>query len=102
MTPELVRLGLPQTLRALKNLESLVVSLDRLGSTRSDLTNGEFDRAVSEFVVRWKVTRKLADLRRMLADAYCKSIGSAGEKKLEKQLSNVPHWTSDNRKPPPG
>jgi hypothetical protein len=100
MAQKQVKLHPAKVVRALEDLECIVVSLDRLGSSFHGMTERASDRALSEFVNRWKVFARLARLRRVLDEAYCKAYGSVGDERLERLLEKVPYWTSARPNPP--
>ena len=87
-------------LSALRDLDCIVVSLDRLGSAHVDMPNGESERAVDDFIVRWRVAKKLSHLRGVLLKAYATSYGPGGDDFLERHLEKVPCWTIKHRDPP--
>lgn len=95
-----IRLKREDAVRALRYLEMIVVSLDRLGSASAGMTKEEFDRASSEFLDDWDVARRLAEVRRILSEQFPDEPGHDGMDDLERELEGTPHWTSKARKPP--
>lgn len=95
---EVISLRREDAIRALRSLELIVVSLDRLGSAAADMTKEEYDRASSEFLTDWDVARRLAEVRKLLSERFADD--DPGGDELEKALDGTPHWTAHRRKPP--
>jgi hypothetical protein len=78
-----------ETLAALaRDLDVLVVSLDRIGSTYHDDPAG-FERALADFVTEWQVTQRLARARRVVDDAL---LGPGGSPSPEDELGPGDAW----------
>ena len=101
MTDE-VRLKRNEVVRALRILESIVPSLDRLGSAAAGMTKEEYDRASSEYLDDWDVTRRLAAIRRILSEPFSDEVGDGGADEIERELDGTPCWSPSARKPPDG
>ncbi|MGQ4810164.1 hypothetical protein NKDENANG_03613 [Candidatus Entotheonellaceae bacterium PAL068K] len=84
----------------LKILETLVVSLDRLGSHYHDMDHGAFERVVTEFIKDWEVSRNLVVARRLLSEYFDDTLGEDDQDELERAMCDPPHWEFDQRKPP--
>jgi hypothetical protein len=61
-----------------RDLDVLVVSLDRIGSTYHDDRVG-LERALTDFVIQWDVVERLARARRVVDDALLGPEGSPPE-----------------------
>lgn len=85
-----IELPLPDATALLRELEFLVVSLDRIGSASSD----EKSRAeeVHRFVVDAQVFRRLSSCRRLLMDAVDRHAVPAAREALEEELESVKPW----------
>jgi hypothetical protein len=95
-----IRISRGDALRALRHLEMIVLSLDRIGSASVDMTKEEYDTASSEFLDDWGVTEKLAEVREILSDQFSRDAGEDGMDDLERELEDTPHWRFASRKPP--
>ena len=83
-------------LTALRNLESVVVSLDRIGATASEVSPEEYKETVVHFLHDWKVFAKLAEARRLLSDPFGNEVGDDGMDELERELDSVEYWSYKN------
>ncbi len=86
-------------LLVLKHLETLVVSLDRIGSSSVDMGQSESDIMLREFIDDWSVCRKLSESRTVLSKYFSTDLGDDDMDELERELQGVPYWTWSNRKP---
>ena len=75
----------------LRDLEVLVVSLDRIGSSES-MSSREADRVISEFVIKWDVFRRLAHMRYVLSEPFSHETGEDGMDELERELQGPRFW----------
>jgi hypothetical protein len=71
-----------------RDLNTLVVSLDRIGSGFADDPRG-FERALADFVVEWRVFARLARARRIVGDAV---LGPNPSPEEEESLGSGPVW----------
>jgi len=85
-------------IRILKDLNTMVVSLDRIGSSFDHPR--DCDRATVAFLDDWKIFRKLAAIRATLSDLFSDKLGRDGMGELERALQNVPYWSAKHTKPP--
>jgi hypothetical protein len=87
-------------IRILRDLEMMVPSLDRLG------TSAAFDREhdaaqVRDFVDQWQVMPRLARIRHILSEPFPMTLGNDDMDELERLMQDVPHWTESHPDPPP-
>jgi hypothetical protein len=66
-TTETVTIEREKLLEVARDLNSLVVSLDRIGSY--PVERREFEPALAEFIIEWRVTERLVRARRTVDDA---------------------------------
>jgi hypothetical protein len=88
-----------EAIRMLRDLESLVVSLDRIGSAFADHAR-ERSRALLAFVNDGSVFQKLAGVRRGLNDLCSDKRGPDGMDELEREVQDAPMWSLKHPKPP--
>jgi len=79
---------------ALRHLEVIVPSLDRIGSSAAEMTDEEYRRVISDFVRNWHVGRRLAEVRRALSQAF-------EDDELERLFGEVETWAPNHPKPGP-
>jgi hypothetical protein len=97
-----VRFKREDIVAVLRDLETIVVSLDRIGAAAEQLGSREYERASSDFLDEWDVARKLIRARRVLSAAFSDEIGDDGMDELERELVGVPCWSISGRTPEPG
>lgn len=80
-------------IEALRILEEILPSLDRIGSCSSSEPPEVQAKITNDFIDDWDVCRKLARVRSILSLPF-----DDGE--LEVLMADVPHWHFDARYPP--
>lgn len=83
----------------LRDLEQIVVSLDRIGSFAYDQTKAESDATLAAFMTDWDVDSKLANARMLLSDAFSREQGIDEMDELERELTDVVFWSSSVQAP---
>ncbi len=89
-----VTLDRDAVIMALRHLEVIVPSLARIGSLGDEITRDEHARILVEFFDDWNIGPKLAEVRRILSEAF-------DYDEYEKLFEDVAVWTDFARKPPP-
>jgi hypothetical protein len=84
----------------LRDLNMIVSSLDRLGSSASVDTEHDATR-VRDFVDQWQVLPRLARIRGLLSEPFPTTLGDDKMEELERLMQDVPHWTESHPDPPP-
>lgn len=87
-------------IEVLRILDTLVVSLDRIGSHCHECDRRTHDRRLSEFIEDWSVAPKLATARRVLSEYFDDTPGDDGRDELERVMQDVTYWDLDQRIPP--
>ncbi len=79
-----------------RDLEELVVSLDRIGShvALEGLSPIEDARVLREFVDQWQLFRKLSHARSVLGDAFSRDPGPDGMDELERECETCRFWSA--------
>jgi hypothetical protein len=85
-------------IRILRDLETMVVSLDRIGSAFAE-NRRAYDRATAAFVDDWWIFGKLAGIRHSLSDLFSDKLGPDGMDELEREVQDVPYWSERHPKP---
>lgn len=88
--------------QVLRDLNILVVSLDRIGSFSHDLSRSEAAALLGDFFDAWDVGRRLARTRRILSKPFSTELGDDDMDELEREFEGLPHWRPNQRRPPPG
>ncbi len=90
--PALACISRASFLRLMRDLEMLVVSLDRVGSVEAELPRAEAAALLAEFCREWRTFELLAEDAAILSGA----LGDASER----ALIDLPVWDADNPEPP--
>jgi hypothetical protein len=77
---------------ALRHLEVIVPSLDRIGSAGAEVSEDEHRRMLSDFMSDWEVGRRLSEVRRVLSDLF-------EYDELEQLFGELRSWRVSRRKP---
>lgn len=85
----------------LRDLEILVVSLDRLGSAAPFVDGGLAAARIRDFVSLWQVGPRLARMRGVLSRPFSSEPGEDDMDDLERLMKDVPYWTEEHPDPPP-
>ncbi len=86
--------------RILRDINSIVVSLDRIGSVSASIEPEEHDKMLADFVRTWEVFHKLAEARSVLSQAFSQELGDDEMDELERAMEGVPYWSLTSRYPP--
>ena len=81
-----------KVLAVLRALEEFVVSLDHIGSASYDMTKAEHDAALSDFIQRHKIFRKMAKARAILSEPFRITVGADDMDELEREMQGVRYW----------
>lgn len=87
-----------EVLQVLKQLNTLVVSLDRIGSASRD--GEDCDELLVDVFNDWQVFHRLAECRAIPSRPFSTRLARDDTDELERELQGVPHWKFDARKPP--
>lgn len=84
----------------LRDLNMIVVSLDRIGSQWSNRkSDEEFHALSSNFLTEWDVTRRLANARRILEEAFSRGLNEVDMDQLEREFQDIQYWSLNNPSP---
>jgi hypothetical protein len=62
------------------------------------MTSAEHDAALTDFIQRHKVFRKMAQARAILSKPFSESVGPDGMDELEREMQGVPYWKPGKKK----
>jgi hypothetical protein len=99
MAKQTIEIDRAALIEALRGLEAIVVSLDRIGSASANLSKAEYDRLSSEFLDDWDVSRKLARLRTVLSQSFSEELGADEMDELEREMQGLKYWSLADPKP---
>lgn len=83
----------------LRDINMIVVSIDRIGSCAPETGRAANDRLLLEFIDQWDVWRKLSEIRAKLSESFSSELGEDNMDELEREMQDIPYWTSQRRKP---
>jgi hypothetical protein len=89
-------------LSALRVIETIVVSLDRMGACAHEFSEQQNNAILARFIDDWDTTRKLLYARHLLSEPFSREIGEDELNELEREMESVPYWSLAHREPPPG
>jgi hypothetical protein len=87
-----------KVLAVLQTLEEFVVSLDHIGSASYEMTSAEHAAALTDFIQRHKIFRKLAQARTILSEPFRGPVGADGMDELEREMQDVHYWKPRKKK----
>jgi hypothetical protein len=87
-----------EVLAVLRTLEEFVVSLDHIGSASYDMTSAEHDAALTDYIRRHKIFRKMAQARTILSEPFRGPVGPDAMDELEREMQGVRYWKPRKKK----
>jgi len=87
-----------KVLAVLRTLNEFVVSLDHIGSASYDMTKVENDAALSDFIRRHKIFRKMAEARAILSEPFPTKLGADDMDELEREMQDVRYWKAGKKR----
>ncbi len=103
--PEMLHYERSRILEILRDLELMVVSLDRIGSEYLPLpgrkSEEEINEMLADFIFSWKVLRRLAKARGVLSEAFSDELGEDDMGELEREFQDLQYWSRNNTEPGP-
>ena len=88
----------------LRDLDLMVVSIDRIGSAEAELREkgkpeNEGIALLSDFFQDWDVSRKLASARAILDEAFSREAGDDDMDELQREFQDLQYWSVSKPKP---
>jgi hypothetical protein len=83
-------------LSAIRLINAVVVSMDRMGSAVASLPEPEQLSRLAEYEIAFGTSQKLAEARTLLHSVFSTELGPDDMDELERELADVEYW-----KPPP-
>ena len=88
-----------EVVKVLKDLNMLVVSIDRIGSYTHDMSVSDSAVVLFEFFDAWNVGHRLARARQLLSVPFSTELGVDNMDELERELEGTPFWSATQRHP---
>jgi hypothetical protein len=100
MEEETVTYRKKDIINILRDLDMIVVSLDRIGSEWTNRkSDEEYHTLSSKFLDEWDVTIKLASARKILDEAFSRELGEDDMDELEREFQDLQYWSVNNPTP---
>jgi hypothetical protein len=96
---EQIKLTWTEAIEVLKELNLIVVSLDKIGSYYMDKDEGDFEKEITRVIVEWKVLRRLAEVRRILSEKFDNTLGDDDMDDLERVMEGLKYWEKPGDNP---
>ena len=101
MAEQTAEIAYQDLLEAAQELNALVASLDRIGSSHARDDRATLAEALLAFVIDWDVARRIARVRTLVSrPLLARPTTEAGMSSLEEELNALPHWRPERRHPP--
>src|SRR5262252_686568 len=97
---DFVQVSRADLIDVLRDLNTIVVSIDRIGSCAEDVGLEQNDRILLDFFDQWDVWQKLSEARSKLSEPFSYELGEDNMDELERELQGTPYWSFSNRLPP--
>lgn len=100
MSEEIVSYPKETIVDLLRDLNVLVVSTDRIGSTWHDRqSDEEYNAKFVKFFDDFQFFKKLANARARLSEPFSYEAGEDGMDDLERRMQDLDYWSEDEVKP---
>jgi hypothetical protein len=90
-------------INVLRDLNMIVVSLDRIGSEYSEhlgrKSDEELNSLLADFIFEWKVDGKLASARKILGEAFSYELADDDMGEEERFCKDLQYWSLKNPSP---
>jgi hypothetical protein len=87
----------------LRDINLMVVSLDRIGSEYGEWEDrpdeAELNQWLADFIFEWKIPEKLSLIRMHLSDQFSYELGDDDMDELERECQDLQYWSRKNRQP---
>lgn len=81
-----------KALEALAEIEFILVSLRKIETYYIDRTVEDYRRATTDFVDDFKVTQRLAKVRRIICEHVDSTLGEDDMDDVERHVKNLAYW----------
>jgi hypothetical protein len=98
-TDEEVKINRKTLINVIRNLSTIVCSLDRIGSLVGE-KDYNIDELTIKFLYDWQVFKRLSESRALLSEPFSNELGEDDMDELERACEDVPIWSLSSQKPP--
>jgi hypothetical protein len=95
-----------ELIEALKEIELILISLHKMGSyygekfiESEDKYRAEYEIETTRFIDDWKVTRRLAKVRRILSEKFDDTLDEDDMDDLERAMDGIKYWVNPGDNP---
>jgi hypothetical protein len=103
---EQITLSGEEVIDVIKEIELILVSLHQMGSFYAqkhhegyDRDNREYEKETTDFIDKWKVTHRLAKVRRILSEKFDDTLGNDDMDDLERAMEGLRYWEKPGDNP---
>ncbi|MBB3120141.1 hypothetical protein [Pseudoduganella violacea] len=93
MTPDTLQFKKQEIIEVLRNIEGIVVSLDRLTMAHADMPEDLWKEAVFEYFLKSKALMALPSCRAILSAPFCTELEDDDMGELERAMDGAEYWS---------
>ena len=87
-----IKLTGSEALKILREINLILISLHDMGAYYMDKDTLEYEKETTRFVDEWKVTSRLAQVRRILSEKFDNTLGDDDMDELERAMGGLKYW----------
>ena len=103
MNKDKVKYNSKDIISILRDLNMIVVSLDRIGSEYSihpdRKSDEELNGLLADFIFEWNVPKRIARARKILDEAFSRELDNDEMDELEREFQDLQFWSLENLLP---
>ncbi len=89
----MVKFSKSELIEVLRDLDMIVVSLERIQSNYGQGDRDTYDRVMNEFMRQWDVTRRLGKVRNTLSQHFSRQRDEYDQDELTREMVDVSYWS---------
>lgn len=93
---EMVKFSKSELIEVLRDLDMIVVSLQRIQSNYGEGDRNTYDRVMNDFMQQWDVTRRLNKIRNTLSQHFSNQRDEYDMDELTREMVDVSYWSAPN------
>lgn len=89
----MVKFSKSELVEVLRDMDMIVVSLERIQSNYAEGDRDTYDRVMNEFMRQWDVTRRLGKVRNTLSQHFSRQRDEHDMDELTREMVDVSYWS---------
>lgn len=89
----MVKFSKSELIEVLRDLDMIVVSLQRIESNYAGGDRDTYDRVINEFMQQWDVTRRMNKIRNTLSQHFSRQRDEYDMDELTREMVDVSYWS---------